>query len=168
MSSVPWRNLRTNRDGTPARRDTRAFTLIEVLIVIVLMAILATVAIVPSAGWVEQSRESAAATDVRVLRSAIQRYELDHGGKLPQVILLSLPQLTFSTNAAGTIGTGPLFPYGPYVQDKIPQNPLNGSRLVVATAQAPPANLDNCTGWVYNPNTGQIWAGQKKTPGICP
>jgi len=168
MRETHWQAVRSKWGTLLVRPGRHAFTLIEVLVVVVLMAILAAVAMAPAAAWIEESIESAAASNVHSLRSAIDRYEVDHGGTLPRITFLALPQLTSSTNANGAIGSGPQFPFGPYIVGEIPENPFNTSRLVIGTLESPPASLENRFGWVYNPTTGEVWAGRKRTRGICP
>ena len=52
--------------------------------------------------------------------------------------------------AAGAVGTGASFPFGPYMQNA-PMNPLNSKATVAAAAAAG-------VGWVYDETTGKILA----------
>jgi prepilin-type N-terminal cleavage/methylation domain-containing protein len=149
------------------RRQTRrnftqraAFTLIELLMVITAMTIIAGV-IVPQVGSaIDEAKHATMLNQLHQLQMAIERYQLEHDGKAPdQLVNRSLPQLINHTNAAGVVGTGGTFPLGPYVRNRMPVNPLNDSSEVFRSNSAPPANLAQRVGWVYHPETGQIWAG---------
>lgn len=64
------------------RRDA-GFTLVEILLVVVIIGILAAVAIPNLTGAQEKARKNAAAQGIRVLETAVDRYEMDCG-KLPE------------------------------------------------------------------------------------
>ena len=64
------------------RRKSSAFTLIELLIVIVIIAILASVAFPVTALVMEQARRSEANNEVKQIANAISSYELEYS-KLP-------------------------------------------------------------------------------------
>jgi hypothetical protein len=94
------------------------------------------------------------------LQMTIERYQLEHDGHTPDLMVnRSLSQLINNTNAAGAVGAGPSYPLGPYVRNRMPVNPLNDSSEVFRSNSAPPSNLAQRVGWVYHPETGQIWAG---------
>ena len=65
-----------------ARKNSSAFTLIELLIVIVIIAILASVAFPVTALVMEQARRSEANNEVTQIKNAISAYELEYS-KLP-------------------------------------------------------------------------------------
>jgi general secretion pathway protein G len=58
-------------------RDTRGFTLLELMIVIVIILILATMSTVRYEQSVQQAHEAALHQDLYVMRQAIQNYTLD-------------------------------------------------------------------------------------------
>lgn len=147
-----------NRTGRRPRRV--AFTLIELLMVITAMTILAGV-IVPQVGSaIDEAKHATMLNQLHQLQLAIERYQLEHEGHAPdQLVNHTLPQLTSQSNAAGTVGSGGAFLLGPYVRNRMPVNPLNDSSDVFRSNTAPPTNLANRVGWVYHPETGQIWAG---------
>ena len=138
------------------RMRRHGFTLVEVLIVVVMLAVLA-VAIVPE--FLDSSQDaivSSAKFNLQTLRSQIQRYKSEHGGKVPGD---DLAELLLTTNAAGTIDSsdGPLV-CGPYLES-IPVNPFTGSATVAEITSNPAATTDVTTsdGWLYNPEAGQVW-----------
>lgn len=138
----------------------QAFTLIEVLIVVVIMAILAAVIIPQFSTATSDAKRSALEFNTHTLRSQIELYKVHHGS-YPAISNNDLPQLWQATNAAGEIGTpGPNYPYGPYLTSGIPANPYNNSNKVVAVAtpgQAPTAVVAGGAGWQYDATTGNIY-----------
>lgn len=142
-------------------RGTRrtAFTLIEVLIVVVIMAVLAAVIIPQFSSSTNDAKESALKFNLGQLRTQIDMYKLHHVGLVPQITNGTLPQLTSSTDANGNIGTsGPQFPYGPYMINGMPVNPITGIGTVTATSTFPPTAASGNNGWLFNPATGQLAA----------
>ena len=139
-----------------------AFTLIELLIVIVGMTILAGILVPQVEGTLRDATESAMLTNLYELTGAIERYKMEHSGRAPDVVGGTLPQLTSQTNASGEIGTGAAYRYGPYMLNQIPANPLNGSATVKEVFVVPPPNPELEKGWLYHPVTGQIWPGEKR------
>lgn len=131
------------------------FTLVEVLIVVVIMAILAAT-IIPQ--FSDSTKDAKAATtkfNLHTLRSQIELYKTHHDGALPSATLVELTQ---STNAAGTAGTGAAFPYGPYMRE-LPANPFTNS-TTITVVENDPAEAGDVTeggGWLYNEETGGVW-----------
>lgn len=135
------------------------FTLIEVLIVVVLVAILAATMIPQLSSSATDAKESSLRADLKSLRTQIDMYKLDHNGQLPAITGGALPQLTSATDANGNAGaTGASFPYGPYILNGFPPNPVTGKSTVTAATSFPPTSESGNGGWLYNPSTGQIAA----------
>ncbi|MBN2023196.1 MAG: type II secretion system protein [Pirellulales bacterium] len=137
------------------RNRCSGFTLIEVLIVVVIMAVLAATIIPQFAASTKDAKQSALDFNLHSLRSQIEMYRMHHLGSYPALTGTSLPQLLTTTNAAGTAGTGTGFPYGPYVVGELPKNPFNDSNEVVAGTGL--AVVAGGAGWQYNATTGGIW-----------
>src|SRR5687767_4293824 len=131
-----------------ARRN--GFTLVEVLIVVVIMAVLAATIIPQFAASTDDAKLSSLKFNVHTLRSQIAMYKTQHDGTYPTITAAALPQLTSSTNKAGTIGTGANFPYGPYMVGALPMNPFNDSNTVVAAGAVPPTAVVGTAGWQYD------------------
>ena len=74
--------MRTKLFSNTTKRKLSAFTLIELLIVIVIIAILASVAFPVTALVMEQARKAEAKNEVTNLVNAIKMYDLEYG-KLP-------------------------------------------------------------------------------------
>ena len=133
------------------------------MIVVVAMAILAGI-IIPQVGdAVADAQYTAMLYDAHMLTNAIERYKVHHFGQPPNNLTNdTLLQLRAQTDASGNIGPGPGYPFGPYLLEDIPANPLNGDARVYAVAEAPPGGLQEKTGWLYHIPTGQIWGGEKR------
>ncbi len=150
-------------------KNAKAFTLVEILIVVVILGILAAVVIPTIANNTLSAKDSVLAVDLQLLRRVILVYKSQHlevGPGYPNGDTTQAPteqafidQATMASNTNGqtaAIGT-PGFIRGPYLM-KIPANPFNGLNTVeiLANAQAFPANADNSHGWVYKPATSEI------------
>jgi general secretion pathway protein G len=138
-----------------ARRSS-GFTLVEVLIVVVIMAVLAATIIPQFADSTTDAKVSTLKFNLHTLRSQIQLYRTHHDGRLPSATLI---ELTKSTNTTGTQGTGVNFPFGPYIRT-LPTDPFTNTNTVtvIATSPATAANTTTAGGWLFNTTTGELWA----------
>jgi prepilin-type N-terminal cleavage/methylation domain-containing protein len=138
---------------TPNRRP--GFTLVEVLIVVVIMAVLAATIIPQFSDSARDAKISTAKFNLNTLRTQIQFYRAQHNGALPSATLV---ELISSTDASGTIGSGASYVYGPYVT-QIPDNPFTNSNKITAASANPPAAASGASdaGWLYHAATGNIW-----------
>jgi prepilin-type N-terminal cleavage/methylation domain-containing protein len=137
-----------------ARRS--AFTLVEVLIVVVIMAVLAATIIPQFADSTTDAKVSTLKFNLHTLRSQIELYRTHHDGKLPSATLV---ELTKATDVSGAQGTGANYPFGPYLR-VLPDNPFSNANTVT-TITASPATAANATGtggWLFNTTTGELWA----------
>jgi prepilin-type N-terminal cleavage/methylation domain-containing protein len=133
------------------RHRCSGFTLIEVLIVVVIMAVLAATIIPQFSSSTTDAKQSALDFNTHSLRAQIELYRIDHNGLYPAITGGDLPQLTSQTNSSGAAGTD----YGPYIVGELPKNPFNDSNVVVdgdGTGQ-----VTGGAGWQYNATTGEIW-----------
>ena len=145
----------------------RAFTLVEILVVVVLLGILAAVVIATVGNSTTSAKASALATDLQLLRNFTLVYEAQHlevaPGPTEQAFI---EQATMSSNASGqtdAVGT-PGFERGPYMQ-KIPVNPFNNLTTIqmVADGDAFPASADDSHGWICKAATAEIRADTSGT-----
>jgi general secretion pathway protein G len=138
-------------------RRRNAFTLIEVLIVVIIMAVLAATIIPQFSSSTRDAKESSLKFNLHTMRSQIELYKMHHLGEYPDLANFET-QMTQATNIDGST-TGET-PYGPYVQE-IPPNPFNDSSAVVAVATAgeePVAPVAGGAGWQYDESNGAIWS----------
>ena len=130
-----------------------AFTLVEVLIVVVIMAVLAATIIPQFSDSARDAKVNTAIFNLHTLRAQIQMYRVNHDGANPDA---QLDKLINKTDAAGNEGTGPTHIYGPYLGE-IPVNTLTGGNVVDAPNAVPPTVETDGADWLYDPATGQIW-----------
>lgn len=162
-------------------RRQSGFTLVELLIVAIILAILAAIIIPQFASTTNEAQESALRANLSAMRSAIDLYRQQHneypgvntavGGTCsgtagsgtagtPQALE---DQLTRYSNAAGQTCSLPDtgFAYGPYIQeDDLPQNPITSSDVVaiVTTGNLEMAADGAGLGWKYDSTAGKFIA----------
>ncbi len=137
--------------ATPRRK---AFTLIEVMIVVVVLAIVAGAVIPQFQDSTKNAKSNTTKFNLRMLREQLQIYANEHEGRKPT----TLAALTMQTNSTGATGSTTAFPYGPYVI-ALPVNSITGSNLVRAAANNPPAAATGAddAGWLYHAASGGVW-----------
>jgi prepilin-type N-terminal cleavage/methylation domain-containing protein len=150
-------------------KRARAFTLVEILIVVVLLAVLAAIVLPSLTKGTTMAKESALAFDLGLLRRFVLIYASQHlevSPGYPNGNTSAAPtgevftdQAMLSSKATGeTAGIGTAgYPYGPYLS-RIPANPFNQKDTVemLANGQAFPAAPDNSHGWICKPQTGEV------------
>ena len=77
--------LRCRAASTGARRSARGFTLIELMVVIVLIALLLTLAVPRYFGTIDTGKQSVQRQNISVIRDAIDKYYGDLG-KYPETL----------------------------------------------------------------------------------
>lgn len=157
-------------------RSQRGFTLAEVLIVIALLGILASIVVLNFGGTDRAANERALQSNLQGLRSAIQLYKTDHGrypcsngdNGYPCTDQTFRYKLTRFSNKAGQTNTNKSanYAYGPYL-DKFPVEPfskgdsltwsLGTTRLKETIADQIDGGSGN-GGWYYEPESGNILA----------
>jgi general secretion pathway protein G len=147
-----------------SKRNSDAFTLIEVLIVVVIMAVLAATIIPQFSSSTNDSRESSLKYNLQTLRTQIELYKTHHLNTTPDGAN-NLKQLTAATDASGALSTTGLVDathtFGPYVLNALPSQAfsgLNTVKLDTGTAGTlPTATAAPGGGWIYRASTGEIW-----------
>ena len=141
-------------------RRRRAFSLIEILIVTVILAILAMVIVPRVSDASHEAAENSLKDDLRYLRTQIGVYKAQHRDLAPGITGNFLNQMTLYTDEAGTTSPTktPTHKFGRYLM-RMPANPLNHKDTIkISNAADLTAEVDDTTGWVYNPATQQIIA----------
>ena len=162
------------------------FTLVELLIVAIILAILAAIIIPQFASTTVDAQEAALRANLANMRSTIDLYRQQHG-EYPGVSAATggtcsgtagtgvagsqqaiEDQLTRYSNSAGQSCSvpDPGFAFGPYLQDDdLPTNPISGSSVVaiIATGDlemtADGANL----GWKFDTSAGKFIVNDTNT-----
>jgi len=163
-----------------------AFTLVELLIVVIIIGILAAVAIPQFGDSATDAKRAALDANLATLRGGLELYYHQHGSTYPGIIKTHKEaaadpvahasvaeafekQLSEYSDALGnTADTRDTtnFPYGPYLRHGIPQNPLPASGAIsapssvsVVTDAGPiTADVAPTTGWKFSSVTGYMIA----------
>ena len=95
----------------------RAWSFVEVVIVVVILGIVASIALPRMSRGAAGPDEAGAASDLSILRSAIQLYASEHDSEYPSLARFS-EQLILYSDAAGNTSPmrTPVFLYGPYLR----------------------------------------------------
>jgi prepilin-type N-terminal cleavage/methylation domain-containing protein len=163
-------------------RNEQGFTLVELLIVVIILAILAAIVVPQFADSANDARQSAFTTDLGNLRAVAELYRQQHGAYPGAVAATAgtcvngapvvsavgsaafASQLTNYTNAAGQACTGfdaTQFRFGPYLREGVPANPLGTSNTVtvVTTGTLGLASAGG-GGWRFDSITGELVGDQ--------
>lgn len=132
-----------------ARRS--GFTLVEVLIVVVILAILAAAVVPQFSSSTQDAKVSTSVFNLQTLRAQVQVYKAQHNGVYPD----TLAKLTIATARDGGTPSGN-DSYGPYLLE-VPECPIVGSADVAAASSATPAVIAGGAGWAYHSASGTIW-----------
>lgn len=125
----------------------RAFTLVEILIVVVILGILAAIVVPQFANASEEASAGTAYYELEKLRRAVDIYRARWENQLPVV--------EAGNGTWGALVSG----NGEYLK-AAPQNPYIGganSRLITLASEADSA-YHRDYGWIFDANTGQVWA----------
>lgn len=157
-------------DRCSRRRTARAFTLIELLIVVVIMGVLAAIVVPAVNNSGMTARQSTLVSTVHTLRGQIAVYRLQHGDQLPDLATESAGGNHFRPLVEVTTYNG--FDRGPYLI-KVPTNPMtsHGSNVMNATTFGPTGIPDAVPGadFIYDydggAGSGNIWGTTDRAAG---
>jgi len=154
------------------------FTLVEILIVVVILGIMATIVIPQFSNASLQARENTLKDELRYLRVQVQVFKAQHkdvapgypGGDRNAVPTETdfVDQMTKHTSDRCAVNADAtnVFKYGPYLT-QVPVNPLTGkSKVTIVTGMGAIPTPTTDDGWVYQPDTQKIFAnmtGQDST-----
>src|SRR5262245_60103146 len=100
--------------------NRRAFTLVELLIVVIILGILAAIVVPQFTSASTDSQTSSLTENLRIMRGQIELYKAQHMGVYPTAANF-VTQMTQKTNADGSTSGSPNL--GPYIQ-RVPTNPF--------------------------------------------
>jgi general secretion pathway protein G len=117
------------------RTRPNAFTLVEMLLVVVIIGILAAIVIPHIAGRAEQARETAARADIQSISSALGMFEVDNG---------FYPKGRNGLQALVQKPSGALNWHGPYLEGKtsVPLDPWNNQYVYECPGKHNPSGFD--------------------------
>jgi prepilin-type N-terminal cleavage/methylation domain-containing protein len=166
------------------RMRRNAFTLVELLIVVIIIGILAAVAIPQFGNSATDAKLAALDANLATLRGSVELYYHQHGSTYPGIIkthkvaaaaaaahasvgeAFSMQLTQYSDASGNTADTAAAaFPYGPYLRRGIPKNPLavagvtdTDAATVVTDAGPITADGSPTTGWKFSSTTGMLIA----------
>ena len=136
--------------------------MVELLVVVVILAVLATIAIPMLSSSSQDSKQSALDQNLTVMNEAIERYYVEHGGTYPGTLNgrtsweIFVQQMTTRTDKTGAAGDR----CGPYLRTGIPKNPFTGTNTGT-TGRLGAVGSD--IGWRYDAVNGVIRAGSDRS-----
>ncbi len=141
--------------GQERRMMRQGFTLVEVLIVVVILAILAAISIPQFSTAAEDTRDNSIRMSVFRIRTQLEIYREQHDGQLPALATFAA-QMTSHTDIHGTTAAAysPTFRFGPYLL-QIPTNPRTLTNDVTDGDAGTSA-------WYYNELTGDFRANDSE------
>ena len=158
-------------------RDQAGFTLIEILIVVILLGILATIIIPQVSVSSDDAKLNALKTNLGQMRGAIELYYYQHTNNYPGAAVPTTKpadvtdtataftaQLMRYTDVSGNIsnsGTS-TYAYGPYVAGVFPTNPYNSLNTMTIDTTNTDITVKSSTGagtgWKFYAKTGVLMA----------
>ena len=164
------------------KTKSSGFTLVELLIVVIILAILAAIVVPQLGATTDDASRAAYDTNLSNLRAVMEIYRQQHGeypgasdssgatcvngsadgGSAGTASLVK--QLTRFTNSAGLACTGfdaTQFRFGPYLKDGVPTNPLGTSNVITVVNTGVLGLASGGTGgWRFDSITGELIGDQ--------
>ncbi len=133
-------------------RVHRAFTLVEILIVVVILGILAALVVPQFSSATQEAAASATYTDLQKMRRAIGVWMTRNNGIVPPVVDDDDP----------TTAWGPLVSSAGDYMLSAPTNAWvggeNSRRVAIVAGYLPDGTWSEDQGWIFNPDTGDLYA----------
>lgn len=126
----------------------RAFTLVEILIVVVILGILSAIVVPQFGNSTEEAQRTATKDQLVKLRQAIDIYYVRNKAVHPNI------SAGTGTAAWGAL-IGPNYMRGPGRNSWV--GGAAGETVVFGTG--PDTAYQSTYGWIYDPSTGRLWAG---------
>ena len=154
--------------------NQKGFTLVEILIVVIILAVLAAIVVPQFSSSTEDAKLSVLKNDLSTMRSAVEIYYHQHNSTYPGNKNSNynghatkkewfVDQLTLYTNVKGEAVSikDAEHKYGPYLKKGIPVNPFDNSNNVtidIVKDDLAEATADGAGGWIFFTKTGQLFA----------
>ena len=127
-------------------QKAKGFTLVEILIVVVILGILASVVVANMMSSVTDAQIATAKNELSKLRNAVQIYIATNENSIPPVV-------------AGDGTWGPIAGNRDYLKEA-PGNPYVGNEnaRVIALGTGPDTAYQTTHGWIFSATSGEVWA----------
>ncbi|MBS0197546.1 MAG: type II secretion system protein [Planctomycetes bacterium] len=138
------------------RHRRGAFSLIELVIVVLIIGILAAIAVPKMSRGAAAAADSALQSNLATIRSALELFQTEHAGVYPALADLDNALTQYSDAGATKYGakdTAAGVIYGPYLR-KVPPLPVGADRGKTSFI----GSITAGNGWVYDATTGSIKA----------
>ncbi len=130
--------------------DRRGFTLIELIVVLLLVAILFSIAVARYVDLMEESKISSLKASLDAVREGLRVFYVEQmvagAGRYPTIV-----ELGDGSGGSQVVATG-LIPDNAFDADGTPAN------VVDASGQSRGTVIGAAGGWAYRPDTGEVWA----------
>ncbi len=133
----------------------KAFTLVEILIVVVILGILAAIVIPQFTSASEEAQISSAESQLQTVRNQIELFRVRNNGTAPlETDLFAVTEIDLDDPPAGGWVT---LVNRDYLR-VAPQNPRTGTSTVIGgTAAGTTIVTQGDAGWIYDEDSGRIW-----------
>lgn len=147
-----------------------AFTLVEILIVVIILALIAAIVIPQVSSASVEAKENMLRENLRALRIQIACYMVQHRDAppgYPQGDTTQVPtadmfiaQMTRYTDEYGNVSDAwtSQFCYGPYLRE-IPGNPISQTDDILLIGVDEDLPVGNQSAWLYQPTRPGFWTG---------
>lgn len=133
-------------------RRHRAFTLVEILIVVVILGILAAMVIPQFSSATQEATVNATYTDLQKMRKAITMWMTRNNGTIPPIGDDEDPVVAWG-DLVGDNGDYMLSaPTNSWVGGP------NSRRVIIVSGYEPDGTWTDEAGWIFNPDTGDLYA----------
>ena len=155
-------------------KKEKGFTLVEILIVVIILAILAGVVIPQFSSSSDEAKLAVLRSDLKSMRGAVELYYHQHNSVYPGGVTSNyaghatnaewfVDQLILYTDVRGEAVAikDATHKYGPYLKKEIPVNPFNDLNTVTidkVIADLDNVAVDSASGWKFYTQTGRLLA----------
>lgn len=141
-------------------RKQNAFTLVEILIVVIILGILAAIVIPQFTSASDDAQKSRLETDLQALRTQVQLFKAEIG-RYPGCKKDGTADaaLDFVTEITGNVNNPEGVAKGPWLQE-MPKNPFvaDADAAKISIVAADPGAAVANFGWVFNGKNGKVFA----------